>query len=112
MDRKELKRQAMENKTEGGVFVVRNNRNDKVFVDTTPNFKTINGQQFTLGMGMHKNKLLQQEWNEFGQGAFTFEVLEVLEVEDNPYFNQRDALKKLKQKWLDQLQPYGDRGYN
>ena len=23
-----------------------------------------------------------------------------------------DALKKLEEKWLDKLQPYGDRGYN
>ncbi|MDF2630374.1 MAG: hypothetical protein K0R39_4205 [Symbiobacteriaceae bacterium] len=112
MDRKELKRQAREIKTESGVYQIRNTRNGKLFVETTRNFKTLNGQQFMLEMGSHTNRALQQEWNQLGKDAFVFEVLEVLEKPETGYFDERDELKKLKAKWMEQLQPYGERGYH
>jgi hypothetical protein len=113
MDRKaELKRLAKEAKTDAGVYQIKNVRSGKVFIESTRNLKTINGQQFQLEMGSHRNKQLQQEWNEFGKEAFVVEVLEILEKEDSPYFDERDALKKLKAKWLTQLRPVGDRGYH
>jgi hypothetical protein len=112
MDRKELTRAAKEIKTESGVFQIKNTRNGKRFIATTPNLKSTNGQQFTLEMGSHMNKALQQDWNTFGKDAFTLEVLEVLEQPETGYFDRKDALKKLEAKWLEQLQPYGERGYN
>lgn len=110
--RQELKRLAKETKPEAGVYKITNNRSGKLFIDTTPNLKTLNGQQFQLESGVHRNKALQQDWNSLGKDAFTIDVLEVLEVPETGYFDVRDALKKLKQKWLEQLQPYGDRGYH
>lgn len=112
MDRKELKRLAKETKTEAGVYQIKNTRNGKLFIASTPNLKTINGQQFTLEMGSHMNRALQQDWDTFGKDAFTFDVLEILEQPETGYFDQKDALKKLLSKWQDQLQPFGERGYN
>lgn len=112
MDRRELKRLAKETKTDAGVFLIRNQRNGKVHVESTRNLKTINGKLFQLEMGAHKNRLLQQDWNSFGKDAFTTEVLEVLEKPDEGYFDEMDELKKRKKKWLEQLQPFGERGYN
>ncbi len=65
-----------------------------------------------LEMGMHPNHMLQQEWKEYGSDVFVFEVLEVLKRSDGPAFDLRDELKKLEKKWLEQLQPYGERGYH
>lgn len=112
MDRSELKRMAKEVKIDAGVYQVRNTQTGKLFVESTRNLKTINGQQFMLEMGSHPNKGLQQDFAALGPAAFAWEVLEVLEKPETGYFDERDALKKLKQKWLDQLQPYGERGYN
>ncbi|HYF80810.1 MAG TPA: GIY-YIG nuclease family protein [Symbiobacteriaceae bacterium] len=112
MDRKELKRQAMEMKTESGVYQIRNLSNGKLFVDSTRNFKTLNGQKFMLEMGSHRNKALQLEWNQLGPDAFVFEVVEMLKKPEEGYFDEVDALKKLKAKWMEQLQPYGERGYH
>lgn len=112
MDRRELKRQAREVKVEAGVYQVRNTQNGKVFVNATRNLKTINGQRFSLETGGHINKALQQDWNTFGGQAFVIEVLEVLEKPETGYFDEKDQLKKLKAKWLEQLKPYGERGYN
>ncbi|TGE38930.1 DUF2087 domain-containing protein [Desulfosporosinus fructosivorans] len=113
MDRKqELKQQYKETKFEAGVYQIKNTKNDKVFIESTMNLKTINGKRFTLDMGSYQNKRLQNEWTEFGADAFNFEVLEILEIPEVGYFDAKDALKKLREKWLTKLQPYGDRGYN
>ncbi|MFC9711257.1 DUF2087 domain-containing protein [Paenibacillus sp. NPDC056933] len=110
--RKELQEQAKEIKTEAGVYQIRNERNGKVFLDSTLNLKTINGQKFMLQMGSHLNRQLQAEWNEYGDDAFVIEVLEKLKKEDSPYFDTKDALAKLVDRWFDQLEPYGDKGYH
>lgn len=113
MDRKsELKQQYKETKIEAGVYQIKNIKNQKIFIESTPNLKTINGKRFTLDMGSFQNKLLQNEWKEFGAEAFVFETLEILIVPEHGNYDSKDALKKLKEKWLDKLQPYGERGYN
>ncbi|HWI52914.1 MAG TPA: GIY-YIG nuclease family protein [Symbiobacteriaceae bacterium] len=112
MDRKELKRLAKEVKVEAGIYQIRNTGNGKVLVMATRNLRTVNGQRFALETGGHGNKELQQDWNTFGPAAFAVEVLEVLDKPETGYFDERGALKKLKQKWLEQLKPYGEQGYN
>ena len=110
--KKELKRIYKESETEAGVYQIKNTKNKKVFVVSTMNLKTINGKKFQLEMGGYKNEKLQKEWNEYGKEAFVFEVLEVLEKKDDEYFNAKEELEKLEEKWLDKLQPFGDSGYN
>jgi len=113
MDRKkELKQLYKEITVEAGVYKIKNTKNEKIFIGSTPNLKTINGLKFMLQNGEHKNIELQNDWNQFGKDAFTFEVLELLKKKDDPYFNAKEALKDLEEKWLEQLQPYGERGYN
>ena len=110
--RKELIRQYKEMKTEAGVYQIKNTKNQKVLVVPTPNLKTMNGKPMMLNGGVHKNKKLQEEWDKFGEDAFVFEVLEVLKEKEEGYFDKTGELKKLEMKWLEKLQPYGERGYN
>ena len=106
--RKELIMQYKEIKTEAGIYQVRNTKNNKVLVVATPNLKTINGRRG----GGYLNKQFQEEWIQYGEDAFVFEVLEVLKEKEEGYFDKQDELKKLEKKWLEKLQPYGERGYN
>jgi hypothetical protein len=110
--KRELQQLAKEIKIDAGVYQIRNTQNGKVFVESTPDLKTLGGRQFALKLGSHPNKGLQQEWNKFGAASFTFEVLEILKEPETGYFDQKDGLKKLKAKWLEQLQPFEERGYN
>jgi hypothetical protein len=110
--RKALKQTYKEMKTEAGVYQIKNTVNQKVLVAATPNLKTMQGKRFQLQMGSHKNAQLQAEWKQFGEDAFVFEVLEVLDDKVEGAFARQEALRLLEQKWLDKLQPYGDRGYN
>ncbi|WP_432353729.1 GIY-YIG nuclease family protein [Sporosarcina sp. A2] len=113
MDRKkELKQQYKETAIEAGVYQIKNTENDKIFVGSTKNLKTLNGVKFQLETNTHTNQQLQREWDRFGKEVFTFEVLEKLKKKEDPYFNEKEALSELQVKWIDQVQPYGERGYN
>lgn len=113
MDRKkELKQLYKETPVEAGVYQIKNTKNKKIFVGSTRNLKTLNGLKFSLEVGSCVHKELQQDWNQFGKEAFEFEVLEILEKKKDVYMDEKRELEKLEAKWLERLQPYGDRGYN
>ncbi len=113
MDRKkELKQQYQEIPIEAGIYTITNTKNGKVCVVSTRNFKTINGVKFSLENGGYANKKLVDEWKEYGKDAFSFEIVEVLKSKEDPYYNEKEELAKLEEKWLDKLEPFGDKGYN
>ncbi|MBO0996316.1 GIY-YIG nuclease family protein [Bacillus sp. SD075] len=113
MDRKkELKQLYKETKVEAGVYQIRNTVNNKVFIGSTRNLKTLKGKQFELEMGTNTNKVLQGEWNQYGKDAFSFEVLEVLKAKETGFFDVKRELKKLEEEWMEKIQPYEERGYN
>lgn len=111
--KKELKHQYQEIEIVAGVYQIKNHVNSKLFIESTRNLKTINGVKFMLNNNTHINKELQSDWNEFGKDEFSFEILEQLKKDESkPYFNEKEALREMEQKWLDQLKPYGEKGYN
>lgn len=111
--RKELIREYKERQKPTGVFQVKNIQNGKVLLGSSLNLEgALNKHQFMLTAGGHLNKALQRDWNEYGSDQFVFEILEVVEVKDDPNFNLGDELTLLEQIWLEQLQPFGERGYN
>lgn len=114
MDRKkELKQRFKDTDVEAGVYQIKNRMNHKILIGSTRNLKTLNGIRFMLETnGYTTNKELQEEWNQFGKDAFTFSILEKLKKKDEPYFNEKEALAELEEKWLEELQPYGEQGYN
>lgn len=110
--KKELIQQYKGMKKEAGVYQIKNTQNNKILIESTPNLKTINGKRFQLQMGSHMNNLLQEDWNKYGEKAFVFEVLEVLKEKEDGFFDIKEELKKLEEKWLEKLQPFGERGYH
>lgn len=114
MDRKkELKQHFKETSVEAGIYQIKNTINNKILVGSTKNIKTLNGIKFMLETnGYTTNKELQNEWNQYGKDAFTFDILEKLKKNDDPYFNEKEALFVLEEKWREKLQPYGELGYN
>jgi hypothetical protein len=113
LDRKmELKQAYKEVKIEGGIYVITNKQNGKKFVGSTRNFKTLNGTKFTLETGTHTNRILQEEWQQFGKDAFEIEQVETLKTSENQYVDEKKELEKLLNKWMEQLQPFGTKGYH
>ncbi|MFI8685946.1 GIY-YIG nuclease family protein [Rossellomorea sp. NPDC077527] len=114
MDRKrELKQQYKETPVEAGIFQIKNGQNNKIYIGSTKNLRTLNGIKFMLeNNGFTTSKALQTEWKQFGKEAFTFELLEKLKKNDDPFVTEKEALAELEEKWLEKVQPYGERGYN
>ncbi|MCY9698158.1 GIY-YIG nuclease family protein [Paenibacillus alginolyticus] len=109
--RRELQEEFKQIKTYMGAIQITNKANGKIYVDSFPNLKnkwmTI---QMQLDMGRFANAQLQKDWKELGAETFTYEVLE--EKEADGVTDVRWELKQLEKRWMEKLQPYGDRGYN
>jgi len=114
MDRRSLlKLQYKMRKKPMGVFQIVNQVNGKRFIDSALDLDVIyNRHSFQLRLGVHRSSALQEEWNRYGAEHFTFEVLEKLDDETAQTTNVSEQLQAMKEKWLNQLQPYGERGYN
>jgi hypothetical protein len=111
--RQELKRAYQERPKPAGVFQIKNTVNGKVLLGSSLNLDgVLNRHRFQLSLGIHPNKELQRDWNQLGADAFACEILELVKVTDDPHFNLNDELTLLEQIWLEQLQPFGERGYN
>ncbi len=110
--KKEMKLKAKEEKPSYGIFQIKNVKNGKLFVNSTPNFKTLNGLKFMLTTGGHKNKELQTDWDEHGKENFEIEILETIDEKDWQGTSKGKILEKQLDKWLEELQPYGEKGYN
>jgi DNA-binding transcriptional regulator YhcF (GntR family) len=111
--RSELKRVYRQNSPEMGVYQIKNRINGKIYLDSCKNLEgTRNSRLFQLKMGkVVFSSELQRELDEFGAGSFEFSVLEVLEKPELEGDSQR-LLAALELRWLDELQPFAERGYN
>lgn len=112
-DQKQLKKQYQQDARPMGVFLVRNNLTNKIFLAAGLDLKgIINRHKFALKHGGHQNKSLQAEWNELGSDNFAFEIVDELKPRTEPGVDQRAELESLENLWLEKLQPYDERGYN
>lgn len=112
MTKKELKEQYAQMKFPMGVFQIRNKINGKIFVDGHSNLDAIwNRHRTQLKFGSHRNTELQKDWNEFGEENFIYEILSEINQE-NDKVDFAKELKTLTEMYVEDLQPFGERGYN
>jgi len=115
MDKKEMKQQYKQAKFEAGVYMIKNLVNNRIFLGTTANIRSLNGVRFQLETGSHINPQLQEEFNEFGADKFSISVLEIFKEKENVEYTTKDKLdelKKIKHRLLKELKPFNDRGYH
>jgi hypothetical protein len=112
-EQKALKQQYLETPRPMGVFQIRNLANEKIFVSKSLDLPgSFNRHRVQLQSGSHASRALQSDWQSYGATQFAFEVLDELTpraVSPEEIKADLDSLEKL---WLEQLQPYGERGYN
>jgi hypothetical protein len=110
---KELKEEYRQRKEVGGVFQIKNTVGNKIFIGSYADLNAAqNSQLFQLRIGSHPNTALQEDYNQLGAGNFTFEILAEHPKTDDPNVDFRKELKKLEQMFIEELQPFGDNGYN
>lgn len=127
--RKQLVTEYQQRPREIGVYQICNLSNHKIWIGTSLNLHgALNKEVFMLNMGNHACAPLQQEWKEFGEQQFKLEILEKVKLDEgealigmipvnvpvNHPSNKKfkKELEELEQKWLNKLQPYGDKGYH
>ncbi len=112
-EQKALKQHYRETPRPTGIFQIRNLTNEKVFVSKSADLTgSLNRHRFELQMGSHQNHALQNDWNEHGATHFAFEILDELAPRDAAPDELKNDLAALETIWLEQLQPFGERGYN
>ena len=112
-DKKRLKKDYQQTPRAIGVFLVRNNLNDKVFLAAGVDLRgLINRHKFQLKNGNHSNKQLQADWNESGSHNFAFEIVDELSPRAGAEVDYRAEVAFLEDLWLEKLKPFGKRGYN
>lgn len=87
-----------------GVYAVRNTVSGKTLVGASRNVAgRLNRERFQLDDGSHPSRPLQADWNDLGEDAFVFEVLDTLEPGDDPGADPEEDLAQLLEMWLDKL---------
>ena len=104
LDRKAATRAYQENPRPVGVFRVRNTESGVAFIGSSVDVTSmLNRQRFQLEMGSHRDRALQAEWNMRGSASFEFEVLDTLEMPDDPAYDPREDLAELLEMWRERL---------
>ena len=109
MDKSEMKRAYKQAKRPMGVYRIRNLHNDKVFIGFATDLPArFNRHKAELKFGNHRNRELQEIWNSFGESAFEFEILDVLDHEKNTQASPDEELHVLADMWIQKLKKVGD----
>ena len=112
-EKKKLKQDYQQTPRAIGVFLIRNNLNDKVFLAAGVDLRGLmNRHKFQLTNGSHANKQLQADWNECGGNNFAFEIVDELSPRAGAEVDYRAEVAFLEDLWLQKLKPFGERGYN
>jgi len=103
--RKELIQQYKERKVIGGVYIVRNTVNKKLFLASTTDLPgSKNRFEFAQNTGICVDLKLKKDWDAQNGGGFVFEALDEIEKGGTQTEAEFKAdMKLLKEIWLEKL---------
>jgi len=113
IDKKELRKKYKQTLQPMGIYQIKNLVNEKIFIGSSKNLPgKLNSSKFQLELGSHMNIELQKDFAHFGKENFSFEVIDYLEPKDDSNYNYTEDLTVLEEMWLEELQPFDEKGYN
>ena len=102
-DRKAAVSAYKEREVESGIYAVRCEASDEVWVGSSPDLSKIqNRLWFTLRQGTNTHRSLQTAWNAHGAEAFSLKTVERLDAEEIGYVRDR-VMKERLIHWAEQL---------
>jgi group I intron endonuclease len=111
--KKDLKEEYKQMKFRMGIFQIRNTVNGKIYVEHSVNLDAIwNRHRTQLKFGAHPNALLQNDWKTFGEENFRYEILLEIDQKEEDTIDYKRELKLLEAMYLEELNPFGEKGYN
>lgn len=100
-------------KFKAGVFQIKNTVNQKIFIGSSIDLDAIwNRIKTELRFGNYLNTELQNDWKKFGEENFVYEILSEIKQEEETNINYRKEARQLEEMFVEELQPFGDKGYN
>lgn len=105
LTKKEIISAYKEQKSVGGIYIIRNTRSGKLFLDATPNIVGIENRfEFSKKTKLCFTIKLQKEWKPENSDDFTIEILEELEMgADQTKKSFKEDLEILKKMWQEKL---------
>lgn len=108
MDKSAMKKAYKEMKQPMGIFWIRNTQNENIYIGSGTNVQArINRHKAELKFGSHRNRELQEIWNSFGESALNFEVLDILDLDEDAQTNPTEELRVLIDMWTHRLEDEG-----
>lgn len=87
-----------------GVYQIKCLKNEKSLIDNSVDMASKwNRHKMELKFGNHRNKELQQDWNQYGEDNFAFEVLSKLKKPEEENLNINKELKALQDLIIEEL---------
>jgi hypothetical protein len=100
-------------KPQMGVFQIKNEQNSKLLIGSSTDLRAIwNRNKTELNFSSHRNKALQADWLAFGESAFTFTILSEIQQKEGEKVDYAKEIKTLEGMFIEELQPFGERGYH
>ena len=102
---KQLKDAYQQMESRMGVFQISCLANGKSLVDHSVDMKSRwNRIRTELRFGSHRNRDLQEDWNQYGEDQFRFEILSELKKTEDEHVNYNKELTTLQQLVIEELQ--------
>ncbi|HPN38903.1 MAG TPA: GIY-YIG nuclease family protein [Melioribacteraceae bacterium] len=113
IDRQEIKRAYKEKKAQIGIYKIENKVNGKIYIGSSLNIQArFNRHKMSLSTGIEEVKELLNDYRKYGEENFEFSIVDLIKQDDNEFRNYKKELKELEQMYLEELKPYGNKGYN
>ena len=71
-----------------------------------------NRHKMQLNFGNHPNASLQNEWKEFGEDKFKYEILAEIEQKDKATSDYNKEIILFEEMYIEELKPFDENGYN
>ncbi len=113
IDKQEIKRAYKEQKAQIGIYKIENKVTGKIFIGSSLNIQArFNRHKMSLSTGIEEIKELLNDYRKYGEENFIFSVVDLIKQDDKEIRDYKKELKELEQMYLEELKPYGDKGYN
>lgn len=83
--KQQLKEKAKDYPVTMGVLAVKNSITGKQFIQGSLNIEALQNKiKFSLHIGQYPQRQLQADWKEYGENAFVFKCISIVEPQNNP----------------------------
>lgn len=103
-DRKAAVATYRQRKVEAGIYVIRCSASDGVWTGAASDVTTIrNRVWFTLRQGANPHRTLQEAWRQHGEDAFSLEIVESFDCDDETPASRNRKLRDGVSAWAERL---------